>query len=462
MFRPFFSRIPVEPQPLIDLLTIRSSIPAAPHDSPETIDCPYLSKIPKLEKSKFSRIRTDAEFLSRYSAISFNHTVISDIVEHFDDLRYSRESISVVLLFECFLCLYSKGPHRPTDLLLCQNAFNFVLARSLFGIRNATFRRLLEIILSQSVDADFDLLAVILIHFQTNVALDASFFDLFCHMCRFIMATCDSCLSGKMHEIIYQMIADGMALIDLERISELISLFHPSFTQFDPKSLDILALLSFRVAEEHLLDSFWLINAALGKLLRDQVSPYHFVAKPELTEEVQCDFHMPFEIVKTEFCWTFHEIPYDALTEVHDVMEILDERARLAIDVVGTCLRDCSNDAKETFIRKSLDLFRIVEQDSNMLIIVGAFCGIYEQILDKDLLGLVLPPLSKSRLYSNGDTVFNDESIDLGTNTIRHTIFQLTARLAPELVVLSMDCFAENPLIMTELLSRVLMNLESF
>jgi hypothetical protein len=223
-----------------------------------------------------------------------------------------------------------------------------------------------------------------------------------------------------------------------------------------------LALLSFRVPEEHFRDSLWLINAALGKLLRDQVSPYRFVEKPELSEDVRCDFQMPFEIVKTEFCGNFYEIPYGALSEVHDVMEILDERARLAIDTVGRCLRDCSNDAKETFIMRSLDLFRIVEQDSNMLIVIGAFCSIYEQILDKDLMGTVLPLLSKSRLYSNGDTVFNDESIDLRTNTIRHTIFQLTAQLAPELVVVSMNCFDQNPLIMTELLSRVLMNLKPF
>jgi hypothetical protein len=209
MLRALFSRGPVEPQPLIDLLAIRSSIPPTAHDSPETPDYPFLASIPSLDRLRLPRIRTDKDFLTRHPEMTFNGKVVSDVVENFADLRYSSESIGVVLLFECFLCVYSKTGHRPADLLLCQNALNMVQARSLFGIRNAAFRRLLEIVLSQSVDADYDLLAAILIHFQTNAALDRGFFGLFCRTCRFVMATCDSCLSGKMYEICHQLIDTG-------------------------------------------------------------------------------------------------------------------------------------------------------------------------------------------------------------------------------------------------------------
>jgi hypothetical protein len=95
-------------------------------------------------------------------------------------------------------------------------------------------------------------------------------------------------------------------------------------------------------------------------------------------------------------------------------MKLLNKRSREAIELAGQCVMICSTNARELFISTSLDLFTFVEQQPTLLMTLAAYLRIYEQIVDKDLLGRVILILSKTRLYSNGDTVFNDESIDLG------------------------------------------------
>jgi hypothetical protein len=452
MFRAFFSRKPDAPHPLVDLVSIRASIPSSPRDR---TDLTPISCIPLPNWGFLTRIPTDLEFISTFH-VKYDRSSLEKTLALVNAHSVNSDVLSIALLYHCFVFLYSETNGDVSDHLLCQQAINVVDAKDFAVFRNLAFRMELDLIISQKFNASAELFQAVLWHFQMNEMLDASFFAEFSQICTQIVASGDSRAFDWMVETCLALIDGNHPMIEMNGFSDLILIFQPALSELHPKALHFLAVLSTKAVDLPVHDPFWLVTAGLGKVLREEKPKRQFVNKPDLDEEIVCDFEIPFEFVATEFCGSFDEMPDDALKDTIDVMDILGERARSAIAVVSGCLQECSPNAREAFFASSIDFFKFVGGEPNLLVVIGAFLSIYETILDKDSLGRLLPVLANTRIFAAADTVFNDESIDLGTNTIRKTIFEMVVRLAPELAFLLLNSFAENPLIMTEFLARAL------
>jgi hypothetical protein len=83
-------------------------------------------------------------------------------------------------------------------------------------------------------------------------------------------------------------------------------------------------------------------------------------------------------------------------------------------------------------------------------------------MLDRDLLGAVLLKLFQSRVFYDGESVFDDGSIDVKINTLRVEILQLIVKFCPEFVLIGLNSLANKPFLFTELIIRITTKPEHF